>query len=120
MSGFTPCLRVRFALRRPCNDQILADMEDFSTPSRAATPWIANLATLAVVIAAIGWSSEQRPTAQLAQATAPAPASTQAQPMANTTPMPAVAAPQPRWPAQGTSLPVDGLQVVSLQASKLR
>jgi hypothetical protein len=120
MSGFTPCLRVHFGLRRPCNEQILADMEDFSTPSRAATPWIANLATLAVVIAAIGWSSEQRPTAQLAQATAPAPASTPAQPMADTKPMPALAAPQPRWPAQATSLPADGMQIVSLQPVKLR
>lgn len=95
-------------------------MEDISTPSRAATPWIANLATLAVVIAAIGWSSEQRPTAQLAHAPTATPASTQAQSRADNVLVTPTSAAETRSPVMTTSFQADGLQIVSLQTSRLR
>ena len=74
-------------------------------------PWIANLATLAVVIAAIGWSGGQRPdvptgaaaasdAALLTAATANHGAATQP------------GAPQGRRPVKSPSGSIDSLQVV--------
>jgi hypothetical protein len=117
-------LRVNFALRRPCNEQILADMENFSTPPRAATPWIANLATLAVVIGAIGWSGVQRPAGPATEVASTPPAVPQALPVSEPAPgnppthLPVT--PQARWPIQTTSMSVDGLQVVGLQTGRVR
>ena len=75
-------------------------------------PWAANLATLVVVVSAIGWSNGQRPSAAAGEtaATAPTP-----QPVLQAVPVQAPGNAQPSqatWPAKTTALPVDGLQVV--------
>ncbi|MBL8351450.1 MAG: hypothetical protein JNL87_14205 [Burkholderiaceae bacterium] len=109
-----------FALRPSGNEQILVDMENFSTPQRSATPWIANLATLAVVLAAIGWSSEQRPVGSATDAAATMPAAPHALPALDSAAQPLPTATQARWPMQTTAVAVEGVQVVGLQSSKLR
>lgn len=119
MSGESPHLRDRPALRTPCNEQILANMENFSTPPRATLPWIANLATLVVVVAAIGWSGGQRPDLPTAAVTAAVPASTQTAPVADQAPAPQPGATQSRWPAKTTSRPIDGLQAVGYLPGQL-
>jgi hypothetical protein len=88
-------------------------MENFSTPRRATLPWIANLATLAVVVAAIGWSGEQRPDMPTAAAAA-APAATAAQtaPAAGQGIAAQPGGHQGHWPAKLTPRLIDGLQVV--------
>lgn len=86
-------------------------MENFSTPRQAAVPWIANLATLAVVVAAIGWSGGQRPDVPTAAAAAPAGA-VQTAPTAAHGAAVQPGAPQGRWPVKAPSRPIDGLQVV--------
>lgn len=95
-------------------------MEDFSTPLRATTPWIANLATLAVVLAAIGWSSEQRPAGSTTDASATMPAVPQALPALDSAAPALPTATPARWPVQTTAVPLEGVQVVGLQSSKLR
>jgi hypothetical protein len=86
-------------------------MENFSTPQRAALPWIANLATLAVVVAAIGWSGEQRP-AVPAAALVIAPAAAQTVPVAGNGTNPQTGAQPGRWPDKTAPRPIDGLQAV--------
>ena len=117
MSGETPCLRARVALRTPCNEQILANMENFSTPRRATLPWIANLATLAVVIGAIGWSGVQRPDAPTAAAAGP-DAALQTAPTADHGAVIPPGAHQSRRPVKSPSGPIDSLQVVGFSPSK--
>lgn len=87
-------------------------MENFSTPTRASLPWIANLATLAVVVGAIAWSGVQRPTETAAAAAARAPAAGQAAPVADHGALPRDAAQPGRWPDKITASSVDGLQAV--------
>ena len=87
-------------------------MENFSTPQRAILPWVANLATLAVVVAAIGWSGEQRPDVPAAAASATAPATVQSAPVAELAATPQTDAQQGRWPAKTTLRPINGLQAV--------
>ena len=87
-------------------------MENFSTPQRTSLPWIANLATLAVVVAAIGWSGVQRPAEATAAAAVSAPAEVQAAPVADHHPQPREATPPGRWPDKTTARSVDGLQAV--------
>ena len=87
-------------------------MENFSTPQRALVPWVTNLATLVVVVSAIGWSSGQRHTASAAQTAAARPTQ---QPVLRAVPVQAPGNAQPSqasWPAKTTALPADGLQVV--------
>jgi hypothetical protein len=86
-------------------------MENFSTPRRATLPWIANLATLAVVIAAIGWSGEQRPDLPAAAASA-APAAAGITPVVEHSAAKQSGANQGRWPAKTTARSIDGLQAV--------
>lgn len=70
-------------------------MEDFSTPRRAPLLWVTDLATITLVVAAVGWSGAQRP--EHGQALAQhASASAQATPVATFTvpaPKPALTAP---------------------------
>lgn len=92
-------------------------MENFSTPRHhALVPWVANLATLAVVLAATWWSSAQRPIDLPAEAALATPAPQLRVPAQ---PAPAAeAAPgttQTQWPAPTTVLPRDGLQAVGFQ-----
>lgn len=49
------------ALRRAVRRPILFYMENFSTPKKAALPWVTNVTTLAVVLCTTWWSSAQRP-----------------------------------------------------------
>ena len=95
-------------------------MENFSTPQRATLPWIANLATLAVVVAAIGWSGGQRPDLPAAAAAAAGPASTQAAPVADQVLAQPPGANQSNWPAKTSSRLTDGLQAVGYSPSQLR
>lgn len=75
-------------------------------------PWIANLATLAVVVGAIAWSGVQRPAETAPGAAARAPAAGQAAPVADQGALPRDAAQPGRWPDKTTARSVDGLQVV--------
>ena len=84
-------------------------MENFSTPPRATLPWIANLATLAVVVAAIGWSGEQRPDVSTAAASAALPTATQTAPVGD---QGQAGAQQGQWPVKTLSPTIDGLQAV--------
>ena len=87
-------------------------MENFSTPQRALVPWVANLATLVVVVSAIGWSSGQRLTAPAGETAATKPTQI---PVLQAVPVQAPGNAQPSqagWPAKTTALPADGLQVV--------
>jgi hypothetical protein len=90
-------------------------MENFSTPHAALVPRIANLATVAVVLAATWWSSAQRPVEQPAEAALAVPATSL---QGHSQPAPAAAAPQApqvnqaSWPVQTTVLPHDILQAV--------
>jgi hypothetical protein len=93
-------------------------MENFSTPPRATLPWIANLATLAVVVAAIGWSGVQRPAESSAAASVSAPTTVQAAPVADHRAQPREAAQQGRWPDKITLRSIDGLQVVGYSPSQ--
>lgn len=101
-------------------------MEKISTTRAALLPRAANLATLAVVVAATWWSGAQRPVGQPMLATADqAPAASSANPSAQRLPgLPtadqtatiAGAATATIWPVQAaTSLARDGLQPVSYQ-----
>lgn len=94
-------------------------MENFSTPPRALLPWVANLATLAVVVLAIGWSNEQRPDASATAASAQAPVAAPLAPVADSVPASPAAA-QGRRPAPTTAAPMDGLQTVGFVPGKLR
>ena len=92
-------------------------MENFSTPPRAALPWIANLATLAVVVAAIGWSGEQRPAAPTAAAAVVLPTAPQTTPVAD---QGQAGAQQGQWPVKTLSPTIDGLQAVGYQPKAIR
>jgi hypothetical protein len=86
-------------------------MENFSTTGVALLPRAANLATLAVVLAATWWSGAQRPDVQPALArtgTTDLAAAQKPQPEA----VPAAATGAAHWPSQATPLPRDGLQAV--------
>lgn len=91
-------------------------MENFSTPPRAVLPWLANLATLAVVALAIGWSSGQRPDPDAATLSMKAPAAPQAAPVSDRSPD----AVPGRWPAQSVATPIDGMQTIGFVPGKLR
>jgi len=96
-------------------------MENFSTHRVALLPRAANLATLAVVVAATWWSGAQRPAdgaalGTLAATSAETAATTAARQPAN----PATADGASHWPVQTTSLPRDGLQAVGYQARATR
>jgi hypothetical protein len=95
-------------------------MENFPTPQRQMLPWVANIATLAVMVAATWWSSDQRPAnpVQAATAVSPSPLSLPAvhQPVV----APAPGATQALWPAQTTSLQGEGLKPVSYGSTVLR
>lgn len=94
-------------------------MENFSTPQHAMLPRLANLLTVAVVLAATWWSSAQRPEGPATEAsiaTPPAGHLVPAQQSPNTTPTPA--ATQATWPAQTTWLPADSLQAVGYQPAR--
>ena len=103
---------------------ILLTMENFSTPRQPLVPWAANVATLAVMVAATWWSSDQRP-ANAVQAEAPVSPSTGSslqarQPIAAPAPSTHTGATPTRWPAQTTSRQGDGIQPVSFGATALR
>lgn len=88
-------------------------MENFSTPHPTLVPRLANLATLAVVVAATWWSNAQRPVDAPAEAALGKPAPRLIVPVQQA---PAVAptpgATQAHWPSTTTALPRDGLQAV--------
>lgn len=103
-------------------------MEKISTPREALLPRAANLATLAVVVAATWWSGAQRPAGQAMLAVVDAaPIAAPADPAAlrqpalltsnPTAPIIATAATTATtWPAQAaTTLAREGLQAVSYQ-----
>lgn len=98
-------------------------MENFSTPPRAVVPWVANLATLVVLVTAAWWSNANRPAAVAGESALAAPA---AAPGALT---PATAAPadasgtappagERAWPRQTTATAREGLQTVSFGPSR--
>jgi hypothetical protein len=96
-------------------------MENFSTTHPTLVPRLANLATLAVVVAATWWSSEQRPVDVPAEAALSTPAPqlvvpTQQAPAV----LPSAGATQAHWPSTSTSLPRDGLQAVGYQPATRR
>lgn len=94
-------------------------MENFSTTRVAMLPRAANLATLAVVVAATWWSGAQRPadraTLDIQAATRATTAAAPRQP-AN---LPAAEG-AANWPVQATTLPRDGLQAVGYQPHPTR
>ena len=106
-------------MRTPANELILTDMENFSTPQRALLPWIANLATLAVVVGAIGWSGEHRPDAPTTAVSVVAPASVQTAPAANQAPAQQPDTNPGRWPAKTTPHPINSLQAVGYSPGQL-
>jgi|GEM_PF-1677376 len=94
-------------------------MESFSTPRRAALPWIANVCTVAVLVSVAWWSNAHRPApvageaALVSPAGAPAaggltPTATQPADAGNAAP-----ASERAWPRQTTTAPREGLQTVS-------
>ena len=100
-------------------------MANFSTLRNATLPWLANLATLGVLMCTAWWSSDQRPLnpdggTQLAMPSASQhrQPSTQPQtiPTVNATPL----ANPPARPAVTTSVPNDGIVSVSFSANHLR
>ena len=93
-------------------------MENFSTPRQAHLPWIANLVTLAVVLAAIGWSGEQRPASPAPTSSATVPAVAQTAPSGHS-PATQAGSMQDRWPAETTTRPIDGLQAVGYSPRQL-
>jgi len=97
-------------------------MENFSTTHRSLVPWVANIATVAVVLSATWWSNTQRPTTAAGEAAlhAPATAPTGA-PSTQPTAAPAQGnspANPANWPLQTTSVTRDGLQAVSFTAAR--
>lgn len=98
-------------------------MEKISTTRVALLPRVANLATLAVVVAATWWSGAQRPTDHPALAATESTASSQAAlpplktaELSTTSGTPAAA----HWPVQATTLSRDSLQVVGFQTRTQR
>jgi hypothetical protein len=89
-------------------------------------PWAANLATLAVVVAATGWSATQRPAESPATAAVLA-AATPAATLPRLAPVPAAAKHAPgtpalhtAWPAGANGLPREALQPVVYNATLAR
>jgi hypothetical protein len=95
-------------------------MENFPTPQRQMLPWVANVATLAVMVAATWWSSDQRPDDPVQAATVAMPSPVAMPPVHQPVVAPAPAATQAIWPAQTTSLQGDGLKPVSYGSTVLR
>ena len=88
-------------------------MEIISTPHVALLPRVANLLTLAVVVAATWWSGTQRPPIQPAMAVAGSPTAVAApQPKTNETTVGTGTSHTANWPAEASLLPRDGLQIV--------
>ena len=76
-------------------------------------PWIANLATLAVVVSAIGWSGGQRPDAPPVSAASAVPAAkVQTAPAADRGTVMHPGAHPGRWPVKTPARPINGLQAV--------
>ena len=128
MRGHSPCLRGPVALSALGKHPILLAMENFSTPRRPLVPWVANVATLAVMVAATWWSSDQRPTNVVQSAApvspSPVPRLQARQPATGTAPgvnaATYVGTAQTLWPAQTTSLQGDSLKPVGFGAKVLR
>lgn len=121
MSGETPWLRVPRALRAGGYDQILLHMENFSTPHPTLVPRLANLATVAVVVAATWWSSAQRPVDVPAEAALGTPAPQLIVPVQQApAAAPSTGTTQANWPSKTTALPRDGLQAVGFQTATRR
>ncbi len=94
-------------------------MENFSTPRQPLLPWVANVATLAVMVAATWWSSGQRP-ASAVQVSAGVSASPARQALAAPAPSIHAGTPPAPWPAQTTSLQGDAIKPVGFGATVLR
>jgi len=99
-------------------------MENFSTHRVALLPRAANLATLAVVVAATWWSSAQRPAEQPALAAqsvenVSAGNNPAALPQQQATGLAATGG-NAHWPVQAGELPHDGLQAVGFQPRATR
>ena len=95
-------------------------MENFPTPRRQLLPWAANVATLAVMVAATWWSSDQRPANPVREAAVVSPPEEASQPARQPVVAPAAGATQAVWPAQTTLLQVESLKPVSFSALVLR
>ncbi len=110
-------------------------MENFSTTHQTLVPRIANLATLAVVVAATWWSGAQRPTHPTAETALQAPVLIPVQATeesAHTVPAllptappadqatPAPATPQTLWTTKNQALHHPGLQAVGFSATSQR
>lgn len=85
-------------------------------------PWAANLATLAVVVATIGWSSEQRPGPASVEAAAVRPSGQAAPvvPVSDQAPAPQSGVSQAHWPVKTSALAADGLKTVGYTPAQLR
>jgi len=95
-------------------------MENFPTPSRPLLPWVANVATLAVMVAATWWSSDQRPASRVQEAVAVQPAPVAVAPAHQPPTANSQGLTQALWPAQTTSLQGDSLRPVSFGTTVLR
>ncbi len=94
-------------------------MENFPTPPKALLPWVANLATLAVVLSAAWWSSGHRPLSSPSDSRLAAPTQPYLQPA--TVPAATTSPGNPStWPAQTTSLPADNFISVGFSAPSRR
>jgi len=94
-------------------------MENFSTPHRALVPWVANVATVAVLLTATWWSNMHRPAPVSAEAAVTAPTTLPQAPVVQPTAAPAQTSNnQAGWPVQTTSVPRDGLQAVGYNTAR--
>ncbi len=96
-------------------------MEKISTSRVALLPRAANLATLAVVVAATWWSGAQRPLEQpVMAATQTTAAASVAQPLRQASELSTASTTQASWPVQATTLSRDSMQAVGFQTRTQR
>ncbi len=93
-------------------------MENFSTPRHRLLPWVANIATVAVVLAATVWSGAQRPADR--ELSFAEPVTSQRVPEQSSVSVPAKSTSPGVWPVAGTVASRDALQSVGYVPGTLR